>query len=100
MIASEALLRDVQDVVHFDEFGELGADGLLYDLCWEGEQGDGSDVFEVCRVGGLLFQQGVDLGMFPVIGEGGGLDGAVDRALEFGDDGGGCSVNYAVKAGV
>lgn len=44
MVASEGRLGGVPCVVVFDEFCELGMDGLLDDLGWEREQRDGSVV--------------------------------------------------------
>lgn len=58
-------------MVNFDELRELGVDGLLNGLGWEREEGDRSEVLEVCLVLGRLLQQGVDLGVFPIVWEGG-----------------------------
>lgn len=59
VIASEAGLREVQDVVRLDKLGKLGVDCLLDDLGWKGEQRDGSEVLEVSRSAEGFFSKGL-----------------------------------------
>ena len=99
VVALEARLGEVQDVVRFDELGQLGVDGLLDHLGREREKRNGSEVLEVRRVGRGFLQQRVDLCMFSIFRVGGGVDGAVDGAADFRCDGGAGFVEDVVRAG-
>lgn len=71
----------------------MGVDGLLDDLGWEGEEGDGSEVLEFSGVGGWFLQQGFYLGMFfQSTAKVSIFNGAVDGVVKLGGEGGGCSM--------